>query len=480
MAELTNKHFLATATLLIFLTTTVSHFHFTFSEDSKPTGFTLSLIPGDSPDSPLYQGNLTRHERMQRLINITQSKASLYRLMSSWPGNATTTPIGPENINLPMIRNNFYYAVKIGIGNPVYNAYLLLDTGSGLIWTQCEPCPTCYPMEYGIYDPRRSNTYSMLPSSHALCQSGYYKRVQNQCMYTMIYGAEAVAGGSTSTLPVPKTQGVASLETFTFANNEGGFSNIDGVIFGCSRYVQNFQDLMFNQKISGILGMNTAPDSLVTQLMNRIDRKFSYCIPSVLDQTTRPILVNFGTDVPRISTPLVNTLFVSPPRTQLFFLDLRDVSVGTHQIGFPKGTFTASPDGSKGVVIDSGAPFTVLAENINGVNAYLLVMSAFDAYYGQSQGLPRVKVDQFEYCYGLPNGFNDFLTLTFHFYPRADFVVNSRDVHYVNSGMRFFCVALMKNSGGLSLLGAYQQQNKHIVYNLDLNALQFATVTCPI
>lgn len=273
MAELTNKHFLATATLLIFLTTTVSHFHFTFSEDSKPTGFTLSLIPGDSPDSPLYQGNLTRHERMQRLINITQSKASLYRLMSSWPGNATTTPIGPENINLPMIRNNFYYAVKIGIGNPVYNAYLLLDTGSGLIWTQCEPCPTCYPMEYGIYDPRRSNTYSMLPSSHALCQSGYYKRVQNQCMYTMIYGAEAVAGGSTSTLPVPKTQGVASLETFTFANNEGGFSNIDGVIFGCSRYVQNFQDLMFNQKISGILGMNTAPDSLVTQLMNRIDKE---------------------------------------------------------------------------------------------------------------------------------------------------------------------------------------------------------------
>ncbi|XWS51914.1 hypothetical protein CRYUN_Cryun11dG0022700 [Craigia yunnanensis] len=81
-----------------------------------------------------------------------------------------------------------------------------MDTGGGLIWTQCKPCKNCFPQNLGIYDPRASASYGTLPCDHPLCHGdgGLYNCVEGQCPYNVRYG-----GGAS-------TRGIASLESFQF------------------------------------------------------------------------------------------------------------------------------------------------------------------------------------------------------------------------------------------------------------------------
>lgn len=137
--------------ILIFFLITVSAFHLTLS---KPNGFTLKLIPRDSPESPIYPGNLTTLERIERLIEFSQARARYIELTSS--PNATT--LYPENIRLTLLRDNFFYMVQVGVGTPATGVFLLLDTGGGLIWTQCLPCLNCYPQRTPMFDSSKSSS----------------------------------------------------------------------------------------------------------------------------------------------------------------------------------------------------------------------------------------------------------------------------------------------------------------------------------
>ncbi|KAH7546669.1 hypothetical protein FEM48_Zijuj01G0226100 [Ziziphus jujuba var. spinosa] len=114
----------------------------------------------------MYPGNLTAPERMQWLINISQAR--IHHSQSKTSPNATKS--NPENIRSTIIRELFFFAVHVTIGNPTWGVYLLMDTGGDLIWTQCQPCRKCFDLEYGIFDPRISTTYSKLPCDHPLRQ----------------------------------------------------------------------------------------------------------------------------------------------------------------------------------------------------------------------------------------------------------------------------------------------------------------------
>ncbi|KAK9005077.1 hypothetical protein V6N11_042525 [Hibiscus sabdariffa] len=84
-----------------------------------------------------------------------------------------------------------------------------MDTGSGLIWTQCKPCLECYHQIEHIYD---SQTYNKISCSHALCQrvQSQFMCVNNECVYKIQYG-----GGQSD--DTPTTKDIASLESFQFS-----------------------------------------------------------------------------------------------------------------------------------------------------------------------------------------------------------------------------------------------------------------------
>lgn len=101
---------------------------------SKSTGFSLKLIPLFSPESPLYPGNLTQFERIQKMFEIVKARAKYLASMSKPDALAE-----PEDICLRVHEHNSFYSVEVFLGTPSTSQFLFLDTGSFLIWTQCLP-----------------------------------------------------------------------------------------------------------------------------------------------------------------------------------------------------------------------------------------------------------------------------------------------------------------------------------------------------
>lgn len=48
--------------------------------------------------------------------------------------------------------------MKDTIGNPPFDIYGMLDTGSDLLWTQCEPCQGCYKQMNPKFNPKKKKS----------------------------------------------------------------------------------------------------------------------------------------------------------------------------------------------------------------------------------------------------------------------------------------------------------------------------------
>ncbi|XP_031280171.1 aspartic proteinase CDR1-like [Pistacia vera] len=439
---------------------------------SKSSGFSIKLIPIDSSESPLYQPNLTHHERVERRVNITLAKAKLTNLR--FTQNAT---FSDDKLMTALDRQFIFYIAYMMIGNPVHPVYIMVDTGSSLSWTQCEPCINCFQQSYPRYNSQASSSYHRVNCDHPLCNynepSSVFRCVNGDCVYSQTYGA-----GPTSSGP---TKGYLSSESFHFINRNYGDEEFT-VLFGCSNDNVNFY--FGNQpsnRISGILGLDLDPTSLVSQLHETIGGVFSYCIVPY-DQNypfdVHPHILRFGDDVQLPEGNIPTTPFISFVGRNFYYLDLIDISVGRYRLYLPPGSFDATL--GPGFFVDSGNPFTTLTtSSTSGLNVFELVTTAFSLHY-DSYNLVRVVLHptsniKFSICYVLREGFTDYLPLTYHF-QGADYVVHSRFVHMeFNEG--FFCVALMP-SPFASILGAYHMQNMRIIHNTVINAIQFYEEEC--
>lgn len=382
---------------------------------------------------------------------------------------SSSTPsatVDAEGIVFTLLREGFYYIVQVGIGSPPLNVFLLMDTGGGLIWTQCQPCKNCYRQQFPIYNSVASATYRKLPCDHPLCQgeNSLCKCVDQQCVYSVGYG-----GGGT-------TKGVASFESFRFATDSSSATTVDNIIFGCSNDNQNIQ-FASRGVISGILGLSSSPDSIVMQLSDVVDKRFSYCLVPFTDALMAPSIVKFGNDIPPLSGTVQATTFVPLPGSFYHHLSLIDISVGTRRLGFAPDTFRVRPDGQGGCIIYSGVIIPKIDQTTVGRNAYRAVMGAFQNYYDalKLERIGRVP-EGLQLCYKNPPGFNNFASFTYHF-DGASYDIEGKFVNLFNVDQGYFCVALQPGNGR-TILGAWHQQNKRLIYNSRINALQFYTDTC--
>ena len=152
------QHFQAKALLVIHhITITIFIFQTLFLHfaSSKPTGFSFKIIPRDSPESPLYPGNLSQLEQIERFINFSHARAHYL--------NYSTTPsskLEPESLQMPLFRDNYFYIVQTILENLLSIQFLFMDTGSNnIIWTQCELCKRCYNKKSTIYNLSHSKSY---------------------------------------------------------------------------------------------------------------------------------------------------------------------------------------------------------------------------------------------------------------------------------------------------------------------------------
>ncbi|KAL6220224.1 hypothetical protein ACLB2K_007980 [Fragaria x ananassa] len=113
----------------------------------------------------------------------------------------------------------YFTGIGIGVGSPPKYLYMVLDTGSDVVWLQCAPCKRCYSQTDPVFDPRKSSSFSSLPCSSPLCRhldSPGCSSKSKTCLYQVSYGDGSFTFDDFST------------ETLTFRR-----SKIPKVALGC-------------------------------------------------------------------------------------------------------------------------------------------------------------------------------------------------------------------------------------------------------
>ncbi|KAL5737700.1 hypothetical protein ACOSP7_030461 [Xanthoceras sorbifolium] len=288
------------------------------------------------------------------------------------------TDTRPSNIYVPIIRDDvFYYLGQVGIGTPPKLVWLMIDMASGLIWTQYKPCINCFHQNYALFNTQAFSTYKKLPCNHFLCT----------CVYNFTYGESNRKGV------------VVSLESLVLKDMNGYASIMTRVIFGCSNDNHNF-----------FLSL----ESLLNQMFEQINRRFSYCVGHLTEGLARPLYLRFAEDIPSHSG-INRTPFVMGSGDTYYMLNLLDISIDTYHLRSPPGRPGGGPAAciANGFFIDSGAPKTIIDQTTNRGNACK----------GRRAG-PKMG-PSYELCYNDKPGFDQHPTTTFNFQD-ADYVVDGR------------------------------------------------------
>ncbi|KAL4294987.1 hypothetical protein HN51_045853 [Arachis hypogaea] len=395
----------------------------------------------------------SRLQRLNAMVTKKQSQFSKSEELDS--DSESESESSSSQIQSPIHAGNGEYLMELAIGTPPKSYPAILDTGSDLIWTQCQPCSQCYKQPTPIFDPKKSSSFSklscgsnlcnVLPSSS--CSSGGGGDSEG-CQYMYSYGDYSV------------TQGVLATETFTF-----GSSKIKSIGFGCG---EDNQGSGFEQA-SGLVGLGRGPLSLVSQLK---EPKFSYCLQSIDDRKNSVLLLGSLPKTKNAKGAVTTPLLKNPMQPSFYFLDLQGISVGGTQLSIEESTFELGNNGSGGLIIDSGTTITYIEEN------------AFDALKKEFVSQMDLPVDNsgstgLDVCFSLESatGRIEVPKLVFHFrggdleLPAENYMIGD-----VNLGVA--CLAMGSSSTGMSIFGNVQQQNLLVNHDLQKETITFVPTQC--
>ncbi|XP_061347834.1 aspartyl protease family protein At5g10770-like [Gastrolobium bilobum] len=180
---------------------------------------------------------------------------------------------GKNNVKVKWDSSNTNeYVVNVGLGTPKKELTLVMDTGSSLIWTQCQPCKLgsshgCFKQTDPIFDPSKSSTYINVTCPSHTCSLTNTTLGFSACSSTSTceYVSSYVDGSSLGGFLAKERLSVGS-DTF------------NDIIFGCAEINANVS-VAGND---GILGLDQGFLSFVeqTETANTYQRVFSYCFPS--------------------------------------------------------------------------------------------------------------------------------------------------------------------------------------------------------
>ncbi|CAN6301103.1 unnamed protein product [Urochloa humidicola] len=404
---------------------------------------------------------LTRRQLLRRMARRSKARAArLLTASGSSPASATAVPGKGQAIDTE-------YLISFAIGTPPQAVQATLDTGSDLIWTQCQPCPSCYAQSLPYYDPSLSATSAKLPCDSSACQQldlsscGAGRWGNGTCVYTYSYGDRSF------------TNGRLDADTFTFDDDTA----VPGLAFGCGWFNNNGVSSS-NATGTGIAGFGRGALSLPSQL--KVDN-FSYCFTNVTGSAPSPVLLGLpanlygGADSGAAvqTTPLIQSPGAVPT---FYYLSLKSITVGKTRLPAPESAFALTSNGSGGTVIDSGTSVTLLPPLVYGL--------LHDAFVAQVD-LPVTNDEPLCFAVSEESGKKkkkyEVPKLVFHFegatldLPRENYVFEMEE-----DGQNNMCIAIISSppSVGMTIIGNYQQQNLHVLYDLAGNKLSFVPAHC--
>ncbi|CAN4075827.1 unnamed protein product [Withania somnifera] len=412
-------------------------------------GLSLNLIHRDSPLSPFHNPLNTRFERLQNAFHRSFSRASFLKKKCVNPIQSTIIPDRGE------------YLMKISIGTPPIDTFVIVDTGSDLTWTQCEPCVDCYEQLVPIFNPKNSSSYKVADCNNKLCQEVEPIKAckNNTCSYEVNYGDQS------------HTEGDLSIETFTFATTSGENVSIPNIAFGCGHVNKG----TFSNTTSGIIGLGGGNVSIVNQLNQQIKGKFSYCLIP-LDQSSPINLnvtshINFGDNAVVSGPGVISTPLFKKISSTFYYLNMKGISVGNKTAAYRASPISPpASDHDKGnIIIDSGTTLTFVPDAFY-LNFASLMMESINATKKDDPSRT------FNLCYE-PNkdGTIDVPKIVAHF-TNADLELSPSSVFaLVDEGL--VCMTIVPGNL-IAIFGNLLQSNFLIGYDLVANKASFKPTDC--
>lgn len=397
-------------------------------------GLTVELIHRNSPQSPFYNASATPED-----LSSDAASRSLARYRNY---------LNQNKIQSTVIPNGGNYLMKLAVGTPAVEQFAILDTGSDLIWIQCQPCSSCYKQDAPFFDPSQSSTFSNnVPCASNACKALPNKRcdqTNKQCLYDYHYGDKSYTDGELAT------------DTFTFDGQSE--TEFPGTIFGCGH--MNAGTFFHG---SGLVGLGRGSLSLNSQLSNTIHNKFSYCLVPIISGLNSKL--KFGEDADTASAAnAVSTPMLSHD-DNFYYLNLEAVTVGGN-------TIQNQMSGGGNIVIDSGTTLNLLNPGL---------YSDLEAAVREMVGLNPVQhpTQSYNLCYQaesltkVPG-----IQMTFHF-TGADVILNKINI-FKNGGYGLGCFSMSPptEENGIEIYGNRAQINFQVEYDLGGNKISFAPADC--
>lgn len=369
---------------------------------------------------------------------------------------SSTSPDSHTRVQTPVHAGVGEFLMTLSIGTPAKSFSAIVDTGSDLIWTQCEPCKQCYKQPTPIFNPKKSSSFSKVSCTSDLCDALPSSKCSNQsCEYYYTYGDSS------------STEGILATETFSF-----GDVSIPKVSFGCG---EDNEGGGFSQG-AGLVGLGRGTLSLVSQLK---EPKFSYCLTSVDDtQSTSTLLMgsvaslNSTTPSSEVANIKTTPLIKNPSQPTFYYLSLEGITVGGTSLPIEKDTFALGDDGGGGLIIDSGTTLTYLAQD-----AYDAVVKEFSSQMElpEKDAIDTVGLDL---CFELPEDATkvEVPKLVFNF-KGADLELPSENYMIADTDVGVICLAV-GSAGDMSVFGNFQQQNMLVLHDLVKETISFVPTKC--
>ncbi|RDX79388.1 Aspartic proteinase CDR1, partial [Mucuna pruriens] len=409
-------------------------------------GFSVEMIHRDSSRSPFYDATETQFQRVANAVRRSINRANHFNqsFVSQNTAKVSVTPYGGE------------YLMSYSVGTPPVQVFGIVDTGSDIIWMQCQPCKACYKQTTPIFDSSKSKTYKTLP-----CSSNTCKVVQSTscssgkggiCEYSISYGDRS------------HSQGDLSVETLTLGSTNGSPIQFPRTVIGCGRD----NAISFEGKNSGVVGLGGGPVSLISQLSSSIGGKFSYCLLPMDSQPNLSSNLNFGDAAVVSGRGTVSTPIVLRNGNVFYYLTLEAFSVGNNRINFGGSSSGSGREGN--IIIDSGTTLTLLPNDFyskleSAVANAVKLKPATDpsqilslCYQGTSHDL-NANVPKITAHF---KGANVYLNVLNTFVQVADDVV---------------CLAFQPTQSG-AIFGNLAQQNILVGYDLQQKTVSFQLKDC--
>ncbi|CAA0828159.1 Unknown protein [Striga hermonthica] len=198
-----------------------------------------------------------------------------------------------------------------------------MDTGSSLVWLQCDGCTKCFkqipiPFPKGNSSSFRTITYKSKPA--------FYK-----CEYT--------DGDS--------TRGILAYETFYLETKTSELAKIENIKFGCGVENNILYVKLKDNKIVGIMGLGWEENSFVKQLGPKSKGKFSYCLPRINSGNAPNAYLRFGDDALAQNKLTKSTQLIRMKNKDLYYVEMLGISMNRAKLNISPQVFAVKNSNSR-------------------------------------------------------------------------------------------------------------------------------------